>query len=112
VRQVHLSEALLEWVARVVRATRPAESEVASVREYVEWGAGPRAGQALILSGKARALLAGRFGVTLADLEALVPPVLRHRLMINFKGQAERVSSDQVARQVLDQVGPPRSPLA
>ncbi|MDX1503824.1 MAG: MoxR family ATPase [Thermoanaerobaculia bacterium] len=112
VRQVHMSDALVEWVTRLVRATRPESSEVEAVREYVDWGAGPRAGQALILGGKARALLHGRFAVQVADLTALVAPVLRHRVLVNFRGQAERITSDRLARDVLDRVGEPRSPIA
>jgi len=111
VRQVHVSGALVEWVARLTRASRPGNSPIAAVEEYVEWGAGPRAGQALILAGKARALLSGRFSVTLDDLRSLVPPVLRHRLLINFRGQAERVSADAIARQILEGTPAPQSPL-
>jgi MoxR-like ATPase len=111
VRQVHLSAALLDYVGRLVRGTRPAESPVERVRALVEWGAGPRAGQALVLAAKARALLAGRFAVTLEDLRALALPVLRHRVLVSFRGQAERTSADDLAREVVAQVPPPRSPL-
>jgi MoxR-like ATPase len=112
VRQVHISQGLVEWVARLVRASRPATSEVEAVRRFVDWGAGPRAGQALILTAKAGALLAGRFAVAAGDLENLVAPVLRHRVLVNFKGQAEGVTSDDIAQKLLEAVGPPRSPLA
>jgi MoxR-like ATPase len=111
VRQVHISGALLDYVVSLVRATRPEGSPVEMVRTYVDWGAGPRAGQALVLAGKARALLAGRFAVTLDDLRGLAFPVLRHRILVNFRGQAERIAPDAVARRLLDQVPPPASPL-
>ncbi len=111
VRQVHVSSALLDYVNRLVRSTRPAGSPLAVVRDYVDWGAGPRAGQALVLTAKARALLAGRFSVTLADLRRLAPPVLRHRVLINFRGQAEHVTSDDVTNRLLAEVEEPRSPL-
>jgi len=111
VRQVHVSNGLVEWVARLVRASRPASSEVESVGDLVDWGAGPRAGQALILTAKARALLSGRFAVSQEDLESLVGPVFRHRILVNFKGQAEGITSDEIARRILEAVGPPRSPL-
>ncbi|MDH3403618.1 MAG: MoxR family ATPase [Acidobacteriota bacterium] len=111
VRQVHVSHGLVDWVARLVRASRPATSEIDVVRRFVDWGAGPRAGQALILTAKAKALMAGRFAVAREDLERLVPPVLRHRVLINFKGEAEGVSSEDVAAGILAAVGPPRSPL-
>jgi MoxR-like ATPase len=112
VRQVHASQGLVEWVARLVRASRPASSEVPAVRRFVDWGAGPRAGQALILTAKAQAFLAGRFAVAADDLASLVAPVLRHRVLVNFKGQAEGVTSDDIARGLVEAVGPPRSPLA
>jgi MoxR-like ATPase len=111
VRQVHVSTPLLDYVVRLVRASRPAESPVERVRTLVEWGAGPRAGQALVLAGKARALLAGRFAVTLDDLRALALPVLRHRVLLSFRGQAEGVSADAIARELVLRVEAPRSPL-
>jgi MoxR-like ATPase len=111
-RQVHVAGGLLEYAAALVRATRPAESPVAAVREAVEWGAGPRGGQALVLCAKARALLQGRLAVAPGDLRALAAPVLRHRLVLNFTALAERRSADEVIAAVLAAVEPPRSPLA
>ncbi len=112
VREVALGDPLLDYVTRVVRATRPESTDVAYVREWVRWGAGPRAGQAMILAAKARALLAGRFAVTLEDLKAVAAPVLRHRVLVNFRAEGEGLGADQVTRVLLDQVPPPRSPLA
>jgi MoxR-like ATPase len=112
VRQVHAAGALVEHAAALVRATRPAESPVAAVRAAVEWGAGPRGGQALLLCAKARALLHGRFAVDLEDLRALAAPVLRHRLVLNFAAQAEHRDVDAVIAAVLGAVEAPRSPLA
>ncbi len=106
VRQVHLSTGLAEWVTELVRASRPESSDVGAVRTYIDWGAGPRAGQALILTAKARALLDGRFAVAGDDLTSLVPPTLRHRLLVNFKGQAEGIDADDVARAIVDTIGP------
>ena len=111
VRQVHVSEALLDYAGRLVRATRPATSDVAAVKQHVEWGAGPRAGQSLVLASKAAALLAGRFAATLDDLRGLAAPVLRHRVLINFRGQAERVTPDALVERLLDEVEVPKSPL-
>ncbi len=111
VRQVHISKGLIDWVAQLVRSTRPDSSDVEAVARFVDWGAGPRAGQALILTAKARALLEGRFAVSRENLESLVPAVLRHRLLINFKGQAEGVTSQDLALRILEAVGEPRSPL-
>ncbi len=103
-RQVHVGADLLDWITRLVRATRPAHSSVAAVREWVRWGAGPRAGQALVLAGKARALLHGRLAVTQADIEALAGPVLRHRLLLSFAADAEGRSADEVIGALRDAV--------
>ncbi|MEO8502582.1 MAG: MoxR family ATPase [Acidobacteriota bacterium] len=111
VRQVHVSEALLDYAGRLVRATRPATTDVGAVKQHVEWGAGPRAGQSLVLASKAAALLAGRFAATLDDLRGLAPSVLRHRILINFRGQAERVTPDALVERLLDEVEAPKSPL-
>ena len=112
VREVHASDDLIDYVARLVRASRPAESGVELVRDFVEWGAGPRAGQSLLLAAKAKALLSGRFAVTLAELSELALPVLRHRILVNFKGQAEGLTADTVTRRLLSEVPEPQSPLS
>jgi len=112
VREIAIGEPLLDYVTRLVRASRPDGTEVAYVREWVRWGAGPRAGQAMILAAKARALLAGRFAVTPDDLRAVAAPVLRHRVLVNFRAEGEGLTADQVTRVLLEQVAAPRSPLA
>ena len=112
VREVALAEALLDYVARLVRSSRPAQTELAFVREWVRWGAGPRAGQGIILAAKARALLAGRFAVTLEDIRAVAAPVLRHRVLVNFRAEGEGIDADRVTTTLLDGVPGPRSPLA
>jgi MoxR-like ATPase len=112
VREVTISSVLVDYVARVVRATRPAQTEISYVKEWVRWGAGPRAGQAMILTAKARALLHGRFAVTLEDLRAVAPPVLRHRILVNFRAEGEGVDADEVTAALLGQVPEPKSPLA
>jgi MoxR-like ATPase len=76
-------------VARLVRASRPAEAASAELREWIKWGAGPRAGQSLVLASKARALLHGRLAATREDVQALAAPVLRHRLILSFAAEAE-----------------------
>ena len=111
VREVRLSDAVLDYVTRLVRASRPAGSGIGVVRDLVRWGAGPRAGQALILCGKARALLNGRFAVTLEDIRHVAPPVLRHRILVNFKAEAEGVSADHITERLLTEVPEPQSPL-
>ncbi|MBO0357657.1 MoxR family ATPase [Hymenobacter sp. BT186] len=104
VRQVSLSAELLGFVNRLVRATRPATSEVKFIKDYGRWGAGPRAGQALILCAKARALLQGRFAATLEDIRALAPAVLRHRVLLNFNAEAENLTADDAVRELLKAV--------
>ncbi|KAA3440556.1 AAA family ATPase [Rufibacter hautae] len=111
VREVSISDDLVSYVARVVRATRPAESPVSFVQEFVRWGAGPRAGQALILTAKARALLQGRFAVTLPDLETMAYPVLRHRVLVNFTAEADNITTDKVVEELLKGVEMPREVL-
>ena len=101
VREVPISDDLVHYVGMVVRATRPETTTSDFVKEWVNWGAGPRAGQAMILTAKARALQAGRLSVTLDDLEHVALPVLRHRIIVNFRAEAEGIDSDQVTRQLL-----------
>ena len=83
--------------------TRPDdEAAPAFVREYLAWGAGPRASQYLILAGKARALLDGRLTVAREDVRALAPSVLVHRVLTNFHAEAERVTSRQIVDRLLE----------
>lgn len=112
VRSVPVSEPLLHYVADLCRATRPHESGLAPVQEYLRWGAGPRAGQALVLCAKAHAVLRGRFAVILEDLHAVGPSALRHRLLRNFQAEADGVSTDDIIQRVLDGVAKPKSPIS
>jgi MoxR-like ATPase len=111
VREVPISEPLLDYATRLVRATRPGGSEVRAVADWVRWGAGPRAGQGLVLAAKARALFQGRLAVTLTDLRAVAPPVLRHRILLNFRAEGEGVTTDRVIEALLAGVPEPASPL-
>ncbi len=111
VREVDIAEPLLHYVAAVTRATRPQESGMQAVQDYVRWGAGPRAGQALVLCGKAHAVLRGRFAVTLDDLHAIAPAALRHRLLLNFQAEADGVTTDDLVAKVLEDVSEPASDL-
>jgi MoxR-like ATPase len=74
------------------------------VKEWVSWGAGPRAGQAMILTAKARALQAGRFSVTPEDLKKVAFPVLRHRIIVNFRAEAEGITSDSVTQKLVEDI--------
>ena len=95
-RDVHVSDGLLGWITALVRASRPGADAPQVVRDYVAWGAGPRAGQALVLAAKARAMLHGRLAATREDVTALAAPVMRHRILLSFAAEAERKSSDDV----------------
>ncbi len=91
------------WCARRARP-RPSETPPDFVRQWVRWGAGPRAGQALLLGAKARALLEGRSAVALEDIKAVALPVLRHRMLLNFQAEADGIDADQVVRRLLETV--------
>ena len=116
VRSVEVSEALLDYVSSVVRTTRPDANKknqvtCEKVNAFVRWGAGPRAGQALVLCAKAKALLSGRYAMTLDDILFVAPAVLRHRILLNFLAEAEGVSTDDVISDLLTNVPKPTSPL-
>lgn len=101
VREVSISDDLIDYVSQLIRATRPDTTAVEYVKEWVRWGAGPRAGQALILTAKARALFHGRYAVIIEDLQTMAYPVLRHRVLMNFKADAENVTSDMATAELL-----------
>jgi MoxR-like ATPase len=111
VREVAVSDPLLGYAAAIARATRPGPEADPFVREWVRWGAGPRAGQALVLAAKARAALHGRFATTLDDLRAAAAPVLRHRVLVNFRAEAEGIDADRVTATLLGVVPEPKSPM-
>ncbi len=101
VRDVHVSPDLLTWITRLVRASRPGDGAPTEVNSWVKWGAGPRAGQSLVLAAKARALLQGRFAATREDVQALAAPVMRHRLLLSFAAEAEQKTTDDVITALL-----------
>jgi MoxR-like ATPase len=76
------------------------------VSEYVSWGAGPRATQYLVLGGKARAILRGRYYVDVEDIRAVAPAVLRHRIMTNFNAEAEGIKPDDIVRMLIETISP------
>lgn len=102
VRDVPISDDLIDYVNKIVRATRPETTTDTFVKEWVSWGAGPRAGQAMILTAKARALQDGRLAVTEEDLKKVAFPVLRHRVIVNFRAEAEGITSDKVTEKLLE----------
>ncbi|HSM58447.1 MAG TPA: MoxR family ATPase [Candidatus Sulfomarinibacteraceae bacterium] len=103
-RQVPVPQHVTDYVSRLVVATHPQDSPAPLVRDYVRYGASPRAAQALILGAKITALLAGRYNVSFDDVAAVTPAALRHRLILNFEGQAEGVAMDAVIGDLLEHV--------
>ena len=99
VRTVPLADHVLDYAVRLVSATQPERSPVPEVAAQVRFGASPRAVQALALTGKVRALLAGRFNVAFEDIRASVRPVLRHRLLLQFRGRGRRADQRLADRQ-------------
>lgn len=100
-REVAMSSDLLRLANRLTRETRPQSASDDFIRQYVEWGAGTRGGQALVLAAKAFALTQGRYAVLPRDLKRMALPALRHRVVLNFKAQAERLTTDDVIRRLL-----------
>jgi MoxR-like ATPase len=111
VSSVAVSEYIVKYVASLVRATRPKdESAPDFVRELVDWGAGPRAGQFLINGGKALAAMEGRFSVAVADVRKIAIPVLRHRVSTNFQAQAEGLTTEDIIERLLRTIPEPDIP--
>jgi MoxR-like ATPase len=107
VRELPAASNVVDYALRLIRATRPADPTApAPVREWVRWGVGPRAGQALLLGAKASALLDGRAAVALDDVTRVALPVLRHRLLVNFRAEAEGMKADRVVGMLLDSIRP------
>ncbi len=108
---VAVSEYIIQYVSRLVRATRPHDpSSPEYVRDLVDWGAGPRAGQFLIQDGKAIAAMNGRFSVAVEDIQKVAIPVLRHRVSTNFQAQAEGMSTEDLLNRLLADVATPEIP--
>jgi MoxR-like ATPase len=107
VRDLPAAGNVVDYALRLIRATRPSDQSAPEpVKEWVRWGAGPRAGQALILGAKAAALLDGRVVPEPADVTSVALPVLRHRVLLNFHAEADGIDPDQVITRVLERVRP------
>lgn len=105
VRDLPAADNVVSYALRLVRATRPADALAPPVvREWIKWGAGPRAGQALLLGAKALALIDGRSVPSLEDVRAIAAPVLRHRLLLNFQAEADGIDTDHVVARLLEAV--------
>jgi MoxR-like ATPase len=112
VRRVPVPESVSRYAVALVRASRPgANGGFDFTKEFVNWGASPRAAQYLLLAGKARALLSGRFNVSIEDIQALAYPVLRHRILTNFHAESQRITTEEIIRRLLESVPEPKSGL-
>ncbi|NQT93948.1 MAG: MoxR family ATPase, partial [Lentisphaerae bacterium] len=107
-REVLVRDDLYDYVVRLVQATRVSKDYcLPYAKEWVAWGAGPRACQNLVLGAKAHAFFNNRSHVTTADIQALAKPVLRHRVIVNYAAIAENITSDTVVEKVVEEVPPP-----
>ena len=112
VKQVPASDTVTRYAVRLVNASRPSTPAAPDfVNKWVTWGGSLRASQFLILGGKARAILRGRYNVSCEDVRAVAPAVLRHRVLLNFQAEAEKIDSDQVIKQLIEIVPEPKSGL-
>jgi MoxR-like ATPase len=111
VRDVPAASNVIDYALRIVRASRPAgaadDGVPAMVRQWVKWGAGPRAGQALVLGAKARALIDGRSVAAPEDIRSVALPVLRHRILLNFQAEADGIDTDQIVARLVESVPAP-----
>jgi MoxR-like ATPase len=107
VRQVPATRSVVGYAVRLAQGSRPNHPEAPSfIKEWVNWGAGPRASQYLVLGAKARAIMHGRFAASIDDVRALAPSVLRHRILTNFNAEAEKVTSLAIIERLLEVVRP------
>ena len=112
VRRVPAADNVVQYAVKIARATRPKEEDAPDfIQQWVRWGAGPRAGQYLILGAKARAILRGRYNASCEDVKSVAASVLRHRVLTNFHAEAEGVDSDTVIQRLLDTVQEPAARL-
>ena len=107
VRRVPVADHCIGYAVELVRASRPGNSQAPEyVREMVNWGAGPRASQYLVLAAKARAILAGRHSVAVEDIRAVALPVMRHRIVVNFHAEAQNINAQGLVEHLLTDIGP------
>ena len=112
VRRVPAADNVVQYAVKIARATRPKTEDAPDfIKQWIRWGAGPRAGQYLILGAKARAILRGRYNASCEDVKSVAPAVLRHRILTNFHAEAEGVDSDTVIQRLLDTVKEPAAKL-
>lgn len=102
VRKVPIADNVVEYAVKLVRKTRPFTDQAAEItNNYLEWGAGPRASQYLVLGAKCNALLNGKYSPDIEDIQSMAIPVLRHRIVRNFKAEAENISLEDIIKELL-----------
>jgi MoxR-like ATPase len=112
VRRVPVPDSVAQYAVSLVRSSRPGQNGgLDFIKEWVNWGASLRASQYLILGGKARALLNGRFNVSVEDVQALAFPVMRHRILTNFHAESQKVTTEDIIRKLVDAIPTPKSGL-
>ena len=111
VRKVPAADSVARYAVNLVGASRPGPDAPDFVNRWVTWGGSLRASQFLVLAGKARAILYGRYNVSCDDIRAMAQPVLRHRILLNFQAESEKVDSDQVIQKLVETVSEPKSGL-
>jgi MoxR-like ATPase len=104
VYRVPVADTVATFAVRLTRMTRKGDGAPEFVNRWIRWGAGPRASQSLLLAGKARAILHGRYAVSIEDIQSLALPILKHRLILNFKAEAEGITPDQVVHKLLEEI--------
>lgn len=110
VRKVPIAEAMVDYAVELSLNTRPTNDDAPDfIKDWVDWGAGPRASQYLVLGAKARAIMHGRYHVSYEDIKAVAKPVLRHRILTNFNAEADGITSLDIITRLLDDVKPPES---
>src|SRR5262252_9169741 len=112
VRKVPAADSVARYAVNLVGASRPGPGAPDFINRWVTWGGSLRASQFLVLAGKARAILYGRYNVSCDDIRAMAQPVLRHRILLNFQAESEKVDSDQVIKKLVDAVPEPKSGLS
>ncbi len=112
VRQIPAAESVVRYAVQIANTSRPIHANAPDfVKKYITWGASLRASQFLVLAGKARAIMQGRYNVSCEDIRASAPPVLRHRILLNFQAESEKLDTDQIIKRLVDAVPEPKSGL-
>ncbi|MBE2189073.1 MAG: AAA family ATPase [Desulfobulbaceae bacterium] len=104
VRKIPVADNVIKYAVKLVTATRPVETELDFIKDYISYGAGPRASQYLILGAKSRAAILGKFTPDIDDVKAVALPVLRHRIVTNFNAESESVSANEIVRRMLEKI--------